>query len=494
MDTWDLRLLREAAAYFGELRQRAYLVGGSVRNMLLGEPCVDWDIVTEGEAAAHARRLADRLGGHYAHMHEKASRVVVKGEHEVVFDISAQVGASLEADLRSRDFTINAIAAPLASVVEHFETGAPVQFLDPLHGVADAQTRRLRVVDSDVFRRDPLRMLRAIRLAMRYQLTIDTGTRGLLMRDAALLSQVAPERIHEEFYAILTPDGATEWLRELDAYGLFTVIMPEFIPARGMQQREPHYWDVLEHSFESVGMLEQLATLLRQGPEAIRQSPLEYQGHLAEIAVLLREAEQQGIFSIADLTTPRMKMATLLHDIGKPATYSVDEEGGIHFYGHPQVGVPLAHQVMRRLSASTADRRLVQQVTAHHMRPGQLGQAGPVTSRAIRRYFVDLGRTGIPIAIISLADHLATRGPQPLNEHWERHLSVVHLLLTRYIRERESILPDQLVSAGELMRRFRLEPGPLIGQLLEQIAEAQAEDRIHSKEEAIWLAEELVRT
>lgn len=487
-DTGIVRLLRETARFFEEQHQRAYLVGGSLRNIVLGEPCVDWDVVVEGGAAT--RKLADRLGGHYAHMHEKASRVVVKGEQEMIFDVSPLVGGSLEADLRLRDFTLDAIAAPLASVVEHFESGAAIPFVDPLRGLADAEARLLRVVDSDVFRRDPLRMLRAIRLAMRYALTIDPATEGLLMRDAALLPQVAPERIHEELYAILAPNGATERLRRLDAYGLFTVLMPEFIPARGMRQPFPHYWDVLEHSFEVVGRLEQLAALLQEEREVISSSPLEQEGHLAEISTLLHEAEQQGIFQFPMLTAPRMKLATLLHDIGKPATYSVDEEGAIHFYGHPQAGVPLAQQIMRRLSASTADQRLVQQVTAHHMRPGQLGQTGPVTPRAIRRYFVDLGRSGILIAILSLADHLATLGPQPLNEHWTRHLSVVRLLLTSYIRERESILPVQLVSAPELLRRLKLEPGPLVGQLLEHIAEAQAEGRIHSKEEAFWLAEE----
>jgi poly(A) polymerase len=490
VDTGTLQLLRETAHFFEEQHQRAYLVGGSLRNIVLGEPCVDWDIVVEGGAATHARKLANRLGGHYASMHEKASRVVVKGAQEMVFDVSPQVGGSLEADLRLRDFTLNALAAPLASVVEHFESGAPIQFIDPLRGLADAGARVLRAVDSEVFRRDPLRMLRAIRLATRYGLTIDSSTQGLLMRDAALLPQVAPERIHEELYAILAPNGATDRLRKLDAYGLFTVLMPEFIPARGMRQPFPHYWDVLEHSFESVGRLEQLTTLLQEESEVIRRSPLEREGHLTEIAALLHEAEQQGIFQFSMLTAPRLKLAALLHDIGKPATYSVDEEGAIHFYGHPQVGVPLAQQILRRLSASTADQRLIQQVTMHHMRPGQLGQVGPVTPRAVRRYFVDLGRNGILIAILSLADHLATLGPQPLNEHWTRHLSVVRLLLTSYIRERDSILPAQLVSAPELMRRLKLEPGPIVGQLLEHLAEAQAEGRIHSKEEALWLAEE----
>jgi poly(A) polymerase len=218
----------------------------------------------------------------------------------------------------------------------------------------------------------------------------------------------------------------------------------------------------------------------------------------AEIRNLLREAEQQGIFQFPSLTAPRMKLAALLHDIGKPITYSTDADGDIHFYDHPQAGVPLAQQIMTRLNASIQDRRVVQLVVAHHMRPGQLAHLDTVTPRAIRRYFVDLGPMGIHVALFSLADHIATLGPQwdeytkRSDSSWPRHLALVRLLLTRYIRERESILPARLVSPEELMRRLKLEPGPLIGQLLESIAEAQAEGRIHSKEEALWLAEEQI--
>jgi hypothetical protein len=155
---------------------------------------------------------------------------------------------------------------------------------------------------------------------------------------------------------------------------------------------------------------------------------------------------------------------------------------------------------MKRLGASTHDNRLVQQVTAHHMRPGQLGQQGTaITPRAIRRYFVDLGPTGIAVALFSLADHIATRGPLfgtseqqnvPTISSWKHHLAAVRMLLTSYIRNRSSILPAQIISPEELMRRLNLRPGPLIGKLLDQIAEAQAEGLVHSKEEALWLAEE----
>src|SRR6266849_2153145 len=527
-----LHLLHQTAEYFSDQRQPAYLVGGSLRNILLGQQCVDWDIVTTGDAHRLARRLADKLGAYYVHLHEKASRVVVvldtnypnNPKQEITFDISPLNGKTIEDDLRQRDFTINAIAAPLGDIVQYLEidnterppgspprgivratlaadtlatastdatlvpgagAGGGLNLIDPLHGLADLAAHRLKAVNAEVFRRDPLRMLRAVRLMMRYGFEIDRWTEELMIRDAALLTQVAAERVHDELYTLLGPAGATERLRFLDEHGLFTVIFPEFVVARAMRQPGPHHWDVLEHSLESVGALERVARMVEQGSESTGR-----EDDLAEIRVLLREAETQGIFAFERLKAPGMKMAALLHDIGKTVTYSEDEDGGMHFYNHPQAGVPLVEQVMRRLCASTQDRRLAQLVSAHHMRPGQLGQDGPVTPRAIRRYFVDLGPTGIYVALFSLADHLATLGPQPVTNSWERHLGVVRLLLTSYIRERERILPPRLISPEELMRRLNLEPGPLVGQLLDLIAEAQAEGTIHSKEEAMWLAEE----
>ncbi len=503
MDTRTRQILQHTAQYFAAQHRQAYLVGGSLRNMLLGEACSDWDIVVAGDAHRLARRLADRLGGHYARMHDKASRVIVKAETgDITLDIASMHGQSLEDDLRARDFTVNALAAPLDEALS-------LPLIDPLHGEKDLRARRLIAVNDAIFQADPLRMLRAMRLMTRYGFSLHSRTQELIRRDAALLPAVAPERIHDELYAILEPGGATARLRLLDDLGLLAVLIPELVPAKGMRQPNPHYWDVFDHSLETVGALELVAracvgTQFIASSKLASDSPTQTltrltpntatSGYLSDIQGLLKEAEEQGIFSPAELTAPRMKMAALLHDIGKPATYTTGEDGSIRFYTHPQTGAPMALQIMRRLSASIKDRRLAQLVAAHHMRPGQLGQDGEVTPRAVRRFFVDLGPTGIAVALFSLADHLATLGPQPLTDAWERHLSVVSLLLTRYIRERDSILPPRLLSPEELMRRLKLEPGPLVGQLLEAIAEAQSEGLIHSKEEALWLAEEHLPT
>src|SRR6266478_6298256 len=147
LDTRTLHLLHQTAEYFSDQRQSAYLVGGSLRNILLGQQCVDWDIVTTGKAHRLARRLADKLGAYYVHLHEKASRVVVvldtdspnNPKQEITFDISPLNGKTIEDDLRQRDFTINAIAAPLGDIVQYLEmdnTGAP-DTIDPLHALPD---------------------------------------------------------------------------------------------------------------------------------------------------------------------------------------------------------------------------------------------------------------------------------------------------------------------------------------------------------------------
>ena len=484
-------ILQQTVHFFHNAGSQAYLVGGSVRNLLLQQPWSDWDIVTDGDYLELGRQLAYELEGYYAPMHEKACRVVLKQTpQELVIDLSPLQGDSIEADLLLRDFTLNAIAVPLDNMVHHFITNKELVLIDPLNGVADLEAHILRAVNDKVFQDDPLRMLRAIRFLTRYQLTLESQTEQMICRDASLLPRVAGARIREELYSILQLDGATARLRFLDTHGLLTALMPEFIPARGMPQPVLHHWDVLEHSLESVGALERLATLLQQAPAEIEHTPLaSSQEDLVEIQQLLHEAEQQGFFNFSMLTAPATKLAALLHDIGKTVTYAINEEGTITFYHHPQRGIPLAQAIMQRLHASSHDRRLVQQIVAHHMRPGQL-RHDQLTARAIRRYFVDLGPTGIIVALVSLSDHLAMRGPQPLTEHWQNDLATVRLLLTRYIRERESILPPRLIQANELMQRFNLEPGPLVGQVLESIAEQQAEGHVRSKEEAWWFIEE----
>ncbi|MBA2391520.1 MAG: CCA tRNA nucleotidyltransferase, partial [Ktedonobacteraceae bacterium] len=231
LTTEILHTLQQAAQFFRTRSQPAYLVGGSVRDMLLNVPCTDWDIITVGDTPGLARQLANLLGGHYAHMNDKACRITIKqNQQEILLDISPLRGGNVEEDLRLRDFTINAIALPLSEVVISLTNGTALPLLDPLHGHTDLTNHCLRAVDDSTFQHDPLRMLRAVRFMQRYQLTIEPHTALMLSRDVLLLTQVAPERIHDELQAILQPPGGTTRLRFMDSHGLLTTLIPEFIP------------------------------------------------------------------------------------------------------------------------------------------------------------------------------------------------------------------------------------------------------------------------
>lgn len=272
LDAFTLHLLQTAAQFFVDNNVQAYLVGGSVRNTLLDEPCSDWDIVTTGDAPALSRKLAHKLGGYYAHMHEKASRITVKQKgQDIIFDIAPMYGRSIEADLRQRDFTMNAIASPLSEAIRSYIENTPLPLIDPLHGAADLAAHTLRAVNDDVFKHDTLRLLRAMRFATRYNLSIEEHTQQLIQRDAMLLLLAAPERIQAELYAFLEPTSGTAHLRMLDSYGLFTALLPEFMPARGMLQPGLHHWDVFEHSLETVAALERLAATLHLPAEEIQR-------------------------------------------------------------------------------------------------------------------------------------------------------------------------------------------------------------------------------
>ncbi|WP_201371401.1 HD domain-containing protein [Ktedonobacter robiniae] len=493
LDAQAQTYLQRTTTFFLERNIPAYLVGGSVRDLLLAQPCHDWDIALPGDTVTIARQLANTLGGAFAHMNDKACRITIPSSTgpDIVFDLSPWRGETIEEDLHARDFTINAMALALPGLLASLESGTQLELIDPLYGHIDLQNRTLRVASEQSFRQDPLRMLRAMRFLIHYQLRLDPYTATLLKRDASLLPQVARERVHEEFYALLRFPNTTDHLRLLDQYGLFTMLFPEFIQARGMPQPSLHHWDVFEHSLETPHYLQLLDELLHASPTELRASPLTFDGHddLVELQILLQEAEQQGVFQLASLSQPVTRLAALLHDVGKTVTYTVDEHGNIHFYHHPQAGVPLTQNIMQRLDGSTADRRLVQLVAAHHMRPGQLSHSD-VTPRAIRRYFVDLGPIGIQVALVALADHLAMRGPLPLTEAWRQQLAAVRLLCERYIRQRESILPPRMLQADELMRRLDLKPGPIIGKLLEALAEAQTDGIVRSRQDALWFASE----
>jgi putative nucleotidyltransferase with HDIG domain len=191
-------------------------------------------------------------------------------------------------------------------------------------------------------------------------------------------------------------------------------------------------------------------------------------------------------------------LAALLHDVGKPATSSVDEEGRIHFYNHPQVGAELAEARLRALRFSADEVSWVSRIIAGHMRPGELAESlasRPLSRRAIYRYYRALGEAGVDVGLLALADHLAAWGAHLQPERWVRRVEVVATLLEHYFRRYiRTIAPPPLLTGDDLINELELRPGPIIGQLLEAVREAQAAGEVRNRNAALALVRRILNS
>jgi poly(A) polymerase len=455
----------------GFLSQRGvecYLVGGYVRDGLMGRTSNDIDLAIGGEAVSLARKVADAFGGRFVLLDEinKVVRVVFpqKGWH---LDFAALKG-SIQQDLARRDFTIDAIAIDLEQIGSGW---FQAQLIDPLNGLRDIEQGLITAVSENIFADDPLRLLRAVRLEAELGFTIEEATESLIKRYSHLITGVSGERIRDELCHILATQRAADSLRHLDKLGLLTEIIPELAQAKGVVQPKEHFWDVFEHSIETVAAVERLPSLLPPGLSEYFTQQI---------------GEDRGVL---------LRLAALLHDVAKPMTKSIEENGKMRFLGHAQKGAQIAALIMGRLRFSSKEIRMVSKIIEYHLRPGQLANAEePPTHRAIYRYFRDSGDVGIDTLFLSLADHLATRGPLIVLTEWHRHAQGVQYIISKWFEEQTIVRPPKLIDGHDLIDIFGLSPGPKIGQLLEAVREAQAAGEIRSRDEALtFVTHELKR-
>jgi len=488
--TRDIKIATSAFAIEGEIASllvkvnhllsksdtKAYLVGGFVRDCLLRRDTSDIDIALPGPALGLAQQMATRLGGTFVLLDEEnqVARVVLPeaGWH---LDFSALVGVDIEADLSRRDFTINAMAVNLEQAV----SGKAV-LIDPWGGRLDLELGLIRMVRKDAFVQDPLRLLRAVRFAAELGFNIEPATEEMLHSQCQLISRVAGERIQEELCHLLSANCASHYLRYMDRLGLLLSIFPELASARGFEQPKEHFWDVLQHSLSTVEALE---FLFRDGSwEYVKVDLLELIPWSTSLAEHFREEVGGGHQSRVLL-----KLAALLHDVAKPQTRTIEDTGRIRFLGHSKQGASLAAEILKRLRFSSREIKLVESVIEHHLRPGQMRGEGLPTRRAIYRYFRDAGEAAVDTLFISLADHLASRGPGLDVEQWKEHNHLVSYVLEEREREAELVRPPKLISGHDLMQFFGLQPGPELGHILEAVREAQAAGEVTSREEALSL-------
>jgi tRNA nucleotidyltransferase/poly(A) polymerase len=489
-------VLKRIAKRAAELGAEVYVVGGYVRDALLrrSAPPVDVDLVVTREALQVSRRAADDVGGGFFVMDEVrgVARIILVDDdgRRLNLDVSDMRGGDIMADLGHRDFTANAMAWPL----ERLEEESAI--LDPHRGRSDLGRGLLRAVSPAIFRCDPNRLLRAVRLASELGWEIEPRTLSWLRRDALYLREVSRERIRDELMGILKGD-AWHGLRLLDDFGMLEMILPELGPAKDLVQGFPHHLDVFDHSMETVLRLEEVGWMLgvEEGDRDDRLPRFHgltwpYQ-MLAEELSGLKGYLGRHLLEVVSGDRPRWiltKLVALLHDVGKPATSSKDEDGRHRFIGHEKVGEEAVGVIFRRLRFSMREARLAKIMTGAHMRPLQLAREG-ASRRAIRRFFRDTGGAGVEVVILSMADHLATLGRALRRKEWHQQVSYARAMLEHYYSQVELAEVPRLVSGDEVMERLGLSPGPKVGWLLGLIQEAQDMGEISSREEALDRAE-----
>jgi len=479
--------------------QEIYLVGGAVRDMLLNRISHDLDFALPSNGISLARKVSNSLHADFMVLDDErdTGRVIVTepdGTRTFLDFATYRGGTILEEDLRARDFTINAMAFDI-----HAQT-----IIDPLNGAGDLRSKLIRACSPTSLQDDPVRVLRAIRQAAAFEFKIEIETRKAMKEAAHLLPNISPERQRDEVFKILEGQKPDASMRALEMLGVLPYLLPELPAMKGVEQSEPHIHDVWEHTLSVLKHLEGILSVLTLGYSADDTNDL-----LTGLLTLRigRFREQFAAHFDESLNTDRsvraaLFFAALYHDVEKPATRSVDEAGRIRFFDHDVRGADVASKRGHAFNLSNDEVERIRTIIKNHMRfhffTSRLeGDKREPSRKAIYRFFKDSGKAGIDLVLLGLADLRGTYGHTLTQEHWTIALDVARILLENYFeRPEDTISPPRLLDGNELMKELNLEPGRIIGQLLEAIREGQATGKISNRGEAlefahIWLVENL---
>ncbi len=459
-------LLRELQHVLGG--EQAWVVGGAVRDGLLGRPTDDYDIAVAGDPRRHARALARALGGSSFPLSERFGGWRVVGDHTSWHvDLIPLRDGDLKSDLGARDYTVNAMARPLAGG----------EIVDLFGGRRDLDAGVLRMVSAQALRDDPVRTLRGIRFAHELGMSLEAQTARALRAQASGLERVAGERVFAELVRIVAGAEPVRGLLLLEEHGVAEWVLPELTAMRGVEQNVFHLLDVHDHTLAVLEEVVRLQTAPGSGPLG---------RHGAEVVTLLAEPLADGL-SRGDA----MRFAALLHDVAKPQTRAVRDDGRVTFFDHDVKGAELAASVLRRLRTSEKLVSYVASLTRHHLRLGYMVHERPLTRRAAWRYMQLTAPYAAETTILTVADRLATRGRNS-EQAIAAHLDLAEEMLDLVLARRAVAEPPPLVRGDQLARELGIEPGPTLGRLLAQLAEDVYAGDITSPEQALRRARQLL--
>lgn len=456
-----------------------YVVGGTVRDALLGRAIHDIDLIVPSGAIPLTFRLADKLGypAFALDTERDIGRIFVPGE-DTTLDIARFRGSTLEDDLRGRDFTVNSMAIAI-------DGNAIADVIDINHGLDDLAAKRIHIIHERSIADDPVRALRAVRFAIQLGFEVTAETRAAARAIAPVLPQRASaERNRDELTRLLlldAPHSGIDLLNELD---LLSSVLPEIAALGDVTQSPPHHENALRHTMSVLRYLVQVERLVEEEPAPTGWSEEVERligRHRAELREHLDGSVDGGFRGRALL-----RWGGLFHDVGKRPARTVDENGRIRFFGHDEAGAQIAGDRLSSFNFSNEAIRRVRAIVGGHMRPLHLAQGRQAPSRrAAYRYFKALREAGLDVGLLALADHLATYDGAGDEEEWGSLAAVIGTLFETYFEEFEqTVAPPRLLDGRSVMELLDVPPGQEVGRLLRLLEEAQAAGEVSTRGEA----------
>ena len=450
-------------------REHVWIVGGAVRDAALGREVVDVDLAVAGEADAMARAISRAVDAAAAFVLSEEFgtwRVLGPRWHT---DVTPVRGGGIEADLGLRDFTINSVAVPLTD-----PASLPI---DPHGGLADLDARLLRATSERSFVDDPLRVLRAARLASALELELEPETVELARAAADRAADPAGERQFAELRLLVTGADPIRGLGLLDELAATPVVLPELEALRGVEQNPNHHLDVYSHTVEVLRHVLGVESDLER-----------YAGDRAtEVAALLAEP-------LADELTRggALRFGAVLHDVGKPATRGIHGDY-VTFIGHDREGARIVGEVCARLRASRRLTRHLQDLTLHHLRLGFLVRERPLSRRSQYQYLRETDPVGADVTLLSAADRLAARGQGPIAgpEMVQAHLELAREMLAAALNWRRDGPPRSPIPGDELAAELGIQPGPELGRIIAEVEAAVYTGEVADRDGAVAYARRL---
>lgn len=436
-----------------------YLVGGAVRDLLMGAlPEKDFDFATQHDPVPMARRFAHKVSGTFIVLSEEPPnyRIVFYRKHRrIEVDFSAFRGLDLHEDLKLRDFTVNAMAIAVSDLYESGET--PI--FDPTGGIADLQSKKVRATSNRAFHDDPLRILRAVRIAKAWGLRIDSATEKEITSKRELLGTVATERIRSEFCKAIAYSDAPATIQALDRLGLLALLFGDsfLLSERSASNLFPPDAD-LRATAQTEWALANLRTFCQDFEKNVN-------GHVAQ------EVEADMYY------TTLLKLGGIVVDLAQGSK----QRSGAQMQNASQIGISISKRLRFGKTATKILHTMVERVD----RVFDMLRMDPVPERTCFRYFYDFGSQGIELLIHAWAISSAyDSNNYPPN--FETKLRILaHRLLYYYYAEFCTNNPQPLLSGNDLITRFGLKEGKVVGTVLDRIGEAEAQGRLRSRKEAL---------